>query len=304
MKRLVNTSTALLLLFSALMATTANAETKRKYAPTPKDMEELCEKLIELESNEISTFSDIKDYVRQVENLAVAYYHGDTSSKSESLAAATALEKVKEYADNIKASGSTRDMMECGILNAAIFHYKTGVNSEKLSAQIILPVVDAIIDEINAWQKLENTLNDYYAYAAFMENEGGSMASIVATGTAWSLAEARYNDTEMLLTAGIADKTSNIPMSDKIREQANTTVTFLTSTAKGLLDCEDYFKENPYYKEVSKGLTEACKNLKTDMEAWINARLSVVGCLQEQGIGIGETFKLLNQIKTIGTPEQ
>ena len=304
MKRLVNTFTVLLLLFSGLTTTSANDEIKRKYAPTPKDMQELSEKLIELESNELSTIDDIKEYIKQIENFAVDYYHGDISSMSKRYVADLALNDVKKYADDTKLSGSTRDMMECGILHTAIYHYKTALNSVELRGQIDLPVVDAVTHEIEAWQKLENTLCEYYAYSAFMQHQGGSLAQIGATGSAWSLAEARYNDTEMLLKAGFARRARNFPMVDDIGKKADETVKSLTATAKDLMDCDDDFKESAYYKEVSKGLTEACEKLSADMEAWINARISVVGCLEEQGIGIGETFKLLSKIKEIGTPEQ
>ncbi len=304
MKLLTNALTALLLLFSCLVATDANAEMRRQYAPTPQDLEELSEKLIELESNELLTIDDLKDYIKQVEDFAVAYYHAKKSTMDKRMLASRALEDVKKYADEIKANGSTRDMMECGFLNTAICHYYIAINSNEMRGQIILPVVDAMTDEIVAWQKLENTLTDVYAYSAFMENQGGSMASISASGSAWDLAEARRNDTDMLLKAGVADEARHFPMMDEMRKQATATVKFLTTRAKDLLDCDDDFKASPYYKEVSKGLTEACAKLDTDMDAWVSARIRVVGCLQEQGIGIDGTFKLLSQIKKIGTPEQ
>ncbi|MBO4723464.1 MAG: hypothetical protein J5629_11140 [Muribaculaceae bacterium] len=267
-------------------------------------MEVLSEKLIELESIELLTIDDIKGYIKQVENFAADYYHGSMSSMSKKDVAYRALNDVKKYADKTKASGSTRDMMECGILHTAVYHYKTALNSEELRAQIDLPVVDAVTHEIEAWQKLENTLCEYYAYSAFMQHQGGSLAQIGATGSTWSLAEARYNDTEMLQKAGFARRARNFPMVDDIRKKADETVKSLTATAKDLLDCDDDFKTSPYYNEVSKGLTAACENLSADMGAWINARISVVGCLEEQGIGIGETFKLLDNIIKIGSPEQ
>ena len=303
MKRLVNIFTVLLLLFSGSMATSAQDNLKMKYVPSPKDLEDLSEKLIELESNEISTINDIKDYVKQIENFAVEYYHADKSSMDKRMLASTALDDVKKHADKING-GSTRDMMECGILNTVIFHYNTGLNSQKLCGQIDIPVVKAVTGEIQAWQKLENTLCDYYTYCGFMKNQGGSMANIVATGSAWSLAEARYNDTNMLLKAGFGRGFKGSYMIDNIKKNATETVEYLTSKANDLLDCEDNFKASPYYKEVSKGLTEACKNLKTDMDAWINSRTRLVSCLEEQLIGLNETHKLLTKIKEIGTSEQ
>lgn len=303
MKLLVNTFTVLLLLFSGCMATSAQDNLKMKYVPTAEDLEELTEKLIELESNELLTINDINDYVKQVENFAVEYYHGDVKSMDKKDVTVKALRDVKKYAEK-KAYGSTHDMMECGILNTVIYHYNTGLNSKKLCGQIELPVVGAVTDEIQAWQKLENTLSDYYAYSAFMENQGGSMASIIATGSAWNLAEARYHDTNMLLKAGFGRGFRGFHMIDNIKKNATETVENLTSIANDLLDCEDDFKASPYYKEVSKGLTEACENLKTDMDTWINSRIKFVSCLEDQLIGISETQKLLTQIKKIATPEQ
>ena len=80
MKRLVNTFTVLLLLFYGSMATSAQDNLKKKYVPTTKDLEELSEKLIELESNELLTINDINNYVKQVENFVVKYYHGNIAS--------------------------------------------------------------------------------------------------------------------------------------------------------------------------------------------------------------------------------
>lgn len=298
MKQLVNTLTVILLLSSGLSTATANDRLKTKYVPTAEDMEELSEKLIELESNELLTINDINDYVKQVENFAVEYYHGDVKSMDKKDVTDKALRDVKKYAEK-KANGSTRDMMECGILNTVIYHYITGLNSKKLCGQIELPVVGAVTDEIQAWQKLENTLSDYYAYSAFMGNQGGSMASIIATGSAWRLAEARYNDTNMLLKAGFGRGFRDFYTIDTIKKNASETVENLTSEANDLLDCDDDFKASPYYKEVSKGLTEACENLQADMDAWINSRIKLVACLEDQLIGINETQKLLTEIKKI-----
>lgn len=301
MKRLVNTVTVFLLLISGAFATSADA--KVKPLPVVEDVAGFSEKLIEIESNELSTFNDVKDYIKQVENLAESYYtEGKSLSKQEKTL--KMLDEVAKYADNIKANGSTRDMMDCGILHTVIYHYKTGLNSKDLRGQIMLPVVSAVTDEIEAWLKLENTLSEYYAYSAFMNNQGGTIAYIFASGSAWQLAEARYNDTEQLLKAGFSSGARNFPMSNEIKEKANSIVNSFSTSAKDLMDCEDDFKESPYYNEVSKDLSEACKNLKTDLKAWINARLKVLGCLEDQGIGIGETLKLLDNIKKIGEQEK
>ena len=306
MKRFISTFTIIMLLATGFMASSADARVKTKAknkSITVKNMDKLSEKLIELESNELENTADIKAFITQVENLAETYSQGDKklSKRDKTL---KVLDEVAKHADKTKASGSTRDMMECGFLHTVINHYKTGLNSIELRGQIDLPVVDAVTREIETWQKLENTLCEIYAYSAFLQNQGGSLSQIEASGSAWRIAEARYNDTEMLLKAGFSRGARNFPMSGEIKEKANKTVESLTATAKDLLDCDDYFKESAYYTEVSKSLTEACKNLNTDMDAWVKARLNVLGCLEEQGIGIGETFKLLDNINKIGTPEQ
>lgn len=303
MKHLVNTFTVLLLLITGTVATSANYEIKKKYVPTVKDLEGLSEKLIELESNELSTINDIKDYIKQVENLAETYHQG-TISKSKEKKALEVLYDMEKYAEETKASGSTRDMMECGFLHSAAFHYKTALNSKELLGQIDLPVVNAVTNEIEAWLKLENTLNEYYAYSSFLHNQGGSMAGIAASGSAWRLAEARYNDTEQLLKAGFARGARDFPMQNDIKKKANDIVNSFTTTAKDLLDCDKDFKKSAYYKEVSKSMTEACQNLKTVMDTWVNKRLAMIACFEEQGIGISETFKLLDNIKKIGELEK
>ena len=291
MKHLVNTFTVLLLLITGTVATSANYEIKKKYVPTVKDLEGLSEKLIELESNELSTINDIKDYIKQVENLAEAYHQG-TISKSKEKKALEVLYDVEKYADETKAYGSTRDMMECGFLHTAAFHYKTALNSKELLGQI------------ETWLKLENTLNEYYAYSSFLHNQGGSMAGIAASGSAWRLAEARYNDTEQLLKAGFARGARDFPMQNDIKKKANDIVNTFTTAAKDLLDCDKDFKKSAHYKEVSKSMTEACQNLKTVMDTWVNKRLAMIACFEEQGIGISETFKLLDNIKKIGELEK
>lgn len=310
MKRFISTFTIIMLLATGFMALNADAKVKAKAKAkaknnsiTVKNVPELSEKLIELESNELENTIDIKAFITQVESLAEAHFQGDkTLNKREKTL--KVLDEVAKYADKTKANGSTRDMMECGFLHTVIYHYKTGLNSRELLGQIDLPVVDAVTREIETWQKLENTLCEYYAYSAFMQHQGGSLAQIGASGSSWTLAEARYNDTDMLLKAGFSRGARNVPMSEKILEKADETVKYLTATANNFLDSDDTFKESTYYKEVSKSLIEACNNLNTDMDAWVKARMSVVGCLEKQDIGISETFKLLDNIKKIGTPEQ
>lgn len=301
MKRLVSTVAALLLLMTGVIASSANDKIK---APVVKNLEGLTEKLIELESNELSTIGDVKDYIKQVEDLAEIYHYA-TNGKSKKQKALDVLNDVEKYADEVKANGSTRDMMECGILHTAAYHYKTALNCEKMQAQIILPVVDAMRNEIVAWLKLENTLTNYYAYSSYLFNQGGSMAGLSATGSAWSLAEARCNDTEQLTKAKVASSAKRTPLDNKIKEKANELVLSFTSSAKDLINSDNDFKDSPYYNEVSKGLTEACENLKTDMEVWINARLGVIACYEEQSQipVISETFKLIDKIKKIGEQE-
>ncbi|MBP5688796.1 MAG: hypothetical protein J6X22_09185 [Muribaculaceae bacterium] len=305
MQRLVNTFTVILLITAGVVAASANDKIKTKYRPTLQDMEVLSEKLIELESKELSTIDDLRDYMKQVEDFALDYYRGDMFSMGRNAVAFKALGEVEKYADDVKASGSTRDMMDCGFLHTSIHHYNTILNIEQLGIKFKQNRV--VTDETEAWLKLENTLNKYYAYSSYIFNQGGSMANLVASGSAWSLAEARYQDTYQLLKArfsGFAIGARNATSEDIIRKEANNVVASLTASANDLLDCDDSFKESPFYKEVSKGLSEACENLKTDMDAWISARLSMVICLEEQEIGTGETLKLLDNIKKIGEQEQ
>ena len=77
-----------------------------------------------------------------------------------------------------------------------------------------------------------------------------------------------------------------------------------TMVSKPLTPYEITQKMWAYYKEVSKSMTEACQNLKTVMDTWVNKRLAMIACFEEQGIGISETFKLLDNIKKIGELEK
>lgn len=299
MKLLTNTLTVLLLLTIGVTSTSANDEIKTKYNPVVKDLEGLSDKLFDLECEELWSIEDLRDYVKQVENLAEIYYAGpDTQSKMEK--ALMMLEEAEKYADEVKAFGSTFDMTVCADIHAASYHYKTAIYGEVLGTKIELSRVRTVRNEIEAWLKLENTLINYYAYFTYLYYQGGSMAITVSSGCDWRLAEARYNDILQLLKADFASSTQSVVGEDKIREEANNLVTSFTASAKDLIDCDDY---NEDHKEVYKKLSMICENLKTDMDAWIDARLALVESFEEQGIGISETVKLIDNIKKIGEQE-
>ena len=290
---------------AGIMATCADANAKTKVKakkqPVVKDFAGLSDNLIALE-NTYAT-NGFEYYANRVEEVAATYFQGNKSlSKKEKTR--QVLNALAKYADDTFANGSTADMMTCNYLYTAINHYKTALNYMIMQAKTKVPVVVIVTQEIKAWKNLEETLSELYSSYIYLKNEGGSLSYIFISGFAWHIAEVRYNDTEALLKAGFARKSNDLTNGEDIYTKANEAVNSFTSKVDELLNSDSYLKEDPSNAKMYEGLTILCKNLQTDMDAWIKARTSLVSCLDDQLIGINETLKLLSQIKTIGTPEQ
>jgi hypothetical protein len=301
MRKSIISFAVILLATAGLMAVSSEVNAKVNKPPEVKDVEALADKLIEIESIERSTINDIRDFIKQVETVAAPYLIGE-ESLSPKEKTFKVLDAVDNYAEN-KLEGSTRDMVEGGLLHALTYHYRAGLNTRDLQAQIEHNLVSAVSDEANAWQKLENTLNAYYAYLAFMHHEGGTLAQTQASGSVWRLAEARFNDTEKLVESGLDPNGRAVYGIDQVRKFSDEIVESFTQKAKYFIDNPGDFADNKYFNDAANGLNEACASLKGDLNDWIQERFRLMSHCNNAISVFGQTCILLDKIKKLGTLE-
>ena len=301
MKLLIKSFSVFLLLMAGVMATSANAKVKAKAKKQPivKDVAGLAQELIELQG--FTSFD--AHYIQEVENIAIPHFNGKKSLTKKQktldvLAAAT------KYADETLASGSTADMMNCNYVHSVAHHYKTAINSELMKAKTKLPAVVALNREIEAWEQLENTLCDFYASYAYIENEGGSLSYIFITAFAASIAQTRYNDTDMLLKTSFVNSYKDLPQGNDIKEKANEAMKCLTTRTQELLNQDSDFKETTFYQDYVRDFTNYSEYIQANFDEWINARLLLLSYLDNQSMGLSGTYKILDFIKEIGASEQ
>ena len=300
MKRYLTTFT--LILFAAgLMSISGKAPVH----PVGKDISVLADALLEIESKNPTTIDEMKTFVSQVETMAEPYFQGKKKSVSKSEKTLRVLDEVAKYADEVKQNGSTFDMVESGRLHTLIYHYKTSLNIGKMCEKADQKLVTAVNDEAEAWLKLENTLNNYYACSAYIFNEGASMSHIEASGKAWSLAELRYNDTEKILNEGLVPEAWNVAVKEELKKGSNNVVYELRKAAINLIGGRSGdFNDNKYLSEVTKDLNETCNTLDADMQSWIKARTALVAHSKDRMNGAMQTMSLFVQMKKIAKQEQ
>ncbi len=288
--------------FVVLAAVSVNANAGINKVPEVKDVETLADELIDADSLELTTVNDIKDFVKKVETISAPYLVGE-ESLSDQEKTIKVLDAVANYAET-KAEGSTLDMVEAGLLNTIIYHYKTGLNIHSLQGQTAHNLVSAVTNEAEAWQKLENTLSDYYAYLAIMHHEGGTLAQIQASGSLWRLADARYNDTQKLIESGLNPNGKSVFGIKDMENLSSQIVTEFTKKAKGFIEDPGDFGESKYFKEAANGLNEACANLRVDLDAWIKSRAILLSHCNNAPEALGQACILLTKIKKLGELEQ
>lgn len=292
-----------LVIISVIVALNSSVDAKAPARPAVKDVATLADKLIELESFELSTVIDLQDLAKQVETLAVPYVQGGNSMTNQQKTLMV-LDEVQKYATDVKFQGSNIDMVEGGRLHALIYHYKTAINTRELRGQIEHHLITAVTRETEAWMKLENTLCEYYACLRYIYHQGGTMANLDASGCEWVLAEARYDDTQQWLQAGLDPNVKRAPMEEELIKKSNDIATSLIETANDLIDNAEDFKYSNYFPNVSTALKEACTKLNGDLQNWIKERRVLLALCKDQGMGLAQTFKLLDLIKERGDLEK
>ena len=303
MKRYLTTFT--LILFAAGLISTSG---KAPVHPVGKDISVLCDALLGIESKNPTTIDEMKTFVSQVETMAEPYFQGKKKSVSKREKTFQVLDDVAQYVNDIKMNGATFDMRDGGLLLALIYHYKTALHILTQSEQCGPLAAAAVKNEAEAWLKLEKTLCDYYASSSYILNEGGSISHLVSSGCAWSLAEARYNETEKMLKSGLGSSNTNVITKDKIEAKSKSVVAELKGIAdRAIHSCSDDFKEGVYFGNVSNGLNEAVANLNDDMKAWIDARIKLLSYskdLNDQVFGTTQTMSLFEKITGLAEPEK
>ena len=130
------------------------------------------------------------------------------------------------------------------------------------------------------------------------------MANLDASGCEWELAEARYNDTQQWLRAELDPNVKIVPMEEELIKKSNGIATSLNETANDLINNAEDFKDSYYFQNVSTALKDASTKLNGDIQNWIKERRVLLALCKNQGIGLAQTFKLLDIIKELGDLEK
>lgn len=154
--------------------------------------------LAEFMADEISA-KTIDEFVNRYEQQAVAiksYGCLNHGGEDENLLDKTVCGDLRALADRL-SGGSTFDMVMCGRIYCAVYHYLTAkYYFEQYSAS---PLYQA---EMRDWLALEDELGGLYGDLSYLTIWGGSLARITASGSMWALAEIRENDYSKLHSEG------------------------------------------------------------------------------------------------------
>ena len=251
---------------------------KRTAKTSARPITALADNIRAIESTKVDSYNDCKEYKSNIEAQALPCF-----KKSYNPKAATTEQKVKavlaqldKYAENKLESGSTFEMADAGFIHKVIHDYNAITAHEQMLGKAPSPNSRKALEaEIDAWITLRNALQEYCDNGSYLEFFGGSMALLGVSGSRWSLAEMRDNDTKTLSKSGLnATLTESIPDDDK-----------------------SYHQE--LFDEVSKGIGDATRQVATAMPKWIDARKSLLQFSKNPQADIKATKELLEAIKTL-----
>lgn len=196
----------------------------------------------------------------------------------------TVCSDLRMLADSL-SGGSTMDMVMCGRIWRGICHYLTardycGGYSKK-------PLYQA---EMSDWLALEDELGNLYCDLSYLTFWGGTIAHVVASGSYWTLAEARQNDYSRLCAKGPFD-TGEVWTIASAREN------FLQelADAKGL----DVYDPDMYDREgfiaMRDQMRERADRVVVLLDKWLASRGELC---KAEGIPDSHTASLVAQLGT------
>lgn len=277
---------------------------KRTAKTSARPITALADNIRAIESTKVDSYNDCKEYKSNIEAQALPCF-----KKSYNPKAATTEQKVKavlaqldKYAENKLESGSTFEMADAGYIHKVVHDYNAITAHEQMLGKAPSPNSRKALEaEIDAWITLRNALQEYCDNGSYLEFFGGSMALLGVSGSRWSLAEMRDNDTKTLSKSGLNAKATQVNMSD-ISTIASTMVIDLRNNANTLTESipdDDKSYHQELFDEVSKGIGDATRQVATAMPKWIEARKSLLQFSKNPQADIKATKELLEAIKTL-----
>ena len=295
----------IIVMVAMLIAGTAvDVNAKKRTAKTSaRPITALADNIRAIESTKVDSYNDCKEYKSNIEAQALPCF-----KKSYNPKAVTTEQKVKavlaqlgKYAENMLESGSTFEMADAGFIHKVIHDYNAITAHEQMLGKAPSPNArKALEEEIDAWIGLRNALQEYCDNGSYLEFFGGSMALLGVSGSRWSLAEMRDNDTKTLNKSGLNAKATQADMSG-ISTTASTMILDLSNNAKALIESingdKSYHQE--LFDDVSNGINDATKQLATALPRWLEARKSLLRFSKNPKADIKATKDFLDAIKTL-----
>ncbi len=276
---------------------------KRTAKTSARPITALADNIRAIESTKVDSYNDCKEYKSNIEAQALPCFKKAYNPK-----AVTTEQKVKavlaqlgKYAENMLESGSTFEMADAGFIHKVIHDYNAITAHEQMLSKAPSPNArKALEEEIDAWIGLRNALQEYCDNGSYLEFFGGSMALLGVSGSRWSLAEMRDDDTKTLNKSGLNAKATQADMSG-ISTTASTMILDLSNNAKALIESingdKSYHQE--LFDDVSNGINDATKQLATALPRWLEARKSLLRFSKNPKADIKATKDFLDAIKTL-----
>lgn len=295
----------IIVMVAMLIAGTAvDVNAKKRTAKTSaRPITALADNIRAIESTKVDSYNDCKEYKSIIEAEALpcfkkAYNPKATTTEQKVKAVLAQLDK---YAENKLESGSTFEMADAGFIHKVIHDYNAITAHEQMLGKAPSPNArKALEEEIDAWIGLRNALQEYCDNGSYLEFFGGSMALLGVSGSRWSLAEMRDNDTKALNKSGLNAKATQADMSG-ISTTASTMIVDLSNNAKALIESingdKSYHQE--LFDDVSNGINDATKQLATALPRWLEARKSLLRFSKNPKADIKATKDFLDAIKTL-----
>lgn len=287
---------------AVLMVGTAFTASAKKRSKKVKPISSLVQQIRDLESTSVTSYADCKALMGKIEDLALPYYQRSMDKNAVTRVQKTkaVLSQLDEYAAQKLEVSCNFDMVDAGYVHKMSNSYFTYDKYGQMLSKVSSDARNAIEGEINAWILLQNALQDYCSNASYLENYGGSMSLLGASGSAWTLAQIRNNDFGELLRIGTKAAASKQSMGNI--EIATTIIQNIGNNANSLKELiDDSFKksEPEYYNTFAKGITDASKKVAEALPKWLEARNKMLQYSANPKEAVDATKTLLEDIKKL-----